>query len=162
MRGALVSGQAEETWHRPGARERGWTGGSLIPCFIMRLAACTASGALPAIFSAIPIAVDITSSNGTTWFTSPISRHSGAVSVSPVKMSSEAFAQPMSRGRIQVPPLSGTMPRLTIAALSLARSLMTRMSALSARSMPQPAALPFMAQISGVSIEWMMSGVPWR
>ena len=64
------------------------------------------------------------------------STHCAAVSVRPVKISSAAFDHPISRGRNQVPPLSGTMPRLVKAAAILALSAMIRMSQPSAVSMP--------------------------
>jgi hypothetical protein len=56
--------------------------------------------------------------------------------VRPVKMISEAFAQPTSRGRSQVPPLSGSTPRRVNAAASLPLSPAMRMSQPRARSIP--------------------------
>ena len=56
--------------------------------------------------------------------------------VLPVKIISLAFAQPMSRGKIHVPPDSGTMPRAVNAAASLAVSAIMRMSQPRAMSMP--------------------------
>ena len=63
-------------------------------------------------------------------------RGSVAVGVRPVKMSSAALAPPGRRGRIQVPPDSGTMPRAVKAAAILASSAMMRISQPSAISMP--------------------------
>jgi hypothetical protein len=56
--------------------------------------------------------------------------------VRPVKISAEAFSQPIRRGRNQVPPDSGTRPRLQKAAASFADFAMMRMSQPSAVSMP--------------------------
>ncbi len=53
-----------------------------------------------------------------------------------MKISSAAFDQPISRGRNQVPPDSGTMPRLVKAAAIFAPCAMIRMSQPSAVSMP--------------------------
>jgi len=69
-----------------------------------------------------------------------------------VKISSDAFAQPIMRGRNHVPPDSGTTPRLTKAAASFDDSAMMRISQPSAVSMPYPAAPPFTAQIVGLSM----------
>ena len=93
---------------------------SLRPIRIMRLAACTASGAFAAISRATARARPISSASGTTSLARRQSRHSRADSVRPVKISSEALAQPIIRGRNQVPPNSGTTPRLTKAAASFA------------------------------------------
>ena len=54
----------------------------------------------------------------------------------PVKINSAALAQPIIRGRNQVPPDSGTTPRLTKAAASLADAPRMRMSQPRAVSMP--------------------------
>ena len=102
----------------------------------MRLAACTASGALAAISSARLRADPATSSAGTALETNPIAKHSFAPKVRPENTSSAAFDQPSRRGRIQVPPDSGRTPRAVKAAESLAASDMMRMSQPSAKSMP--------------------------
>ena len=109
---------------------------SFMPMRIMRLAACTANGALAAISAARLRADSATSSAGTTLETKPMDRHSSAFSVRPEKTSSAAFDQPSRRGRIQVPPDSGSTPRAVKAAESLAASDMMRMSQPSAKSMP--------------------------
>ena len=56
----------------------------------------------------------------------------------------------------QVPPDSGTVPRLTNAAANFALSAMMRMSQPSAVSMPELAAAPLRAQIVGFS---MLNGI---
>ena len=103
---------------------------------IIRLAACTASGALAAISAASACAAARHSSAGTTCETSPSSRHCAALSVRPVKISSVAFDQPIRRGRIQVPPDSGTTPRTVNDGAIFDSLAMMRMSQPSARSMP--------------------------
>jgi len=71
-----------------------------------------AANQFAAISSASSRAAPMTSASGTTLFTSPISSDCAAVRVRPVKISSAAFAQPSMRGRYQVPPDSGSTPRL--------------------------------------------------
>ena len=65
-----------------------------------------------------------------------MSKLSEALRVLPVNMISLALAQPISLGRIQVPPDSGTMPLAVKAAASLALSAMMRISQPKAMSMP--------------------------
>ena len=74
--------------------------------------ACTASGALPAISSAHARVVASRSSSATTRLTSPRRSDSAASRSRPRNPISHALAQPTSRGRYQVPPDSGTTPRL--------------------------------------------------
>ncbi len=90
------------------------------PIRIMRLAAWTASGALAAISRATSRARPISAASGTTSLARPHSRDSRAERVRPVKISSDALAHPIIRGRNQVPPDSGTTPRLTNAAANFA------------------------------------------
>ncbi len=69
----------------------------------------------------------------------------------PVKMIFAAFKPADQRGRSQVPPDSGRMPRLTKDERELWRTrAMMRMSQPSAVSAPWPAAPPFTAQITGL------------
>ena len=92
------------------------------------------------------------SSCGTTRETSPISRASLASMMRPVKRSSAARSRPTREARRPIPATSQHRPRFTNSSPKRARSDATRMSAITASSMPQPTAAPFTAAITGTSV----------
>src|SRR5271157_467971 len=127
----LKSGRScRKTWCTLASKVSSW------PRRIMRLVACTASGALAAISAARTWTSFARRSSGTTRETSPRDTHSSARSVRPVKAISQARDQPTSRGKSQVPPLSGKTPRFAKAGASFALAAAIRMSQPRARSMP--------------------------
>ena len=105
------------------------------PARMLRLAARTASGALPAISAAQASASGTTAASDTTRFTRPSWCRAWASSVRPSRMTSLALCQPTRRGSSQVPPLSGRTPRRT-GEVNFARSEANTTSQPSARSMP--------------------------
>ena len=88
---------------------------------------------------------------GTTWFTSPMRSARCASTGSVLKIISAARAWPMSRGRNQVEPLSGTSPTRPKTWMKLAPSAAMRRSQASASEQPAPAATPLMAPMIGFS-----------
>ena len=72
-----------------------------------------------------------------------------AGSASPVSASARARASPISRGRNQVPPESGTRPMRAKACTKLAERAASTMSQASATLQPAPAAAPLTAATTG-------------
>src|SRR3546814_667796 len=116
-----------------------------------------ASGALPAISSAHSRASDMSSSSGTTLFTSPMRSDSSASSSRPRYEISAALAQPSRRGRDQVPPDSGTTPRFAKHGSSFADDAINRISQPSSTSTPDPAPAPLSTENTYASIPWGMN-----
>mmetsp|Transcript_64178 Transcript_64178/g.180646 ORF Transcript_64178/g.180646 Transcript_64178/m.180646 type:complete len:236 (+) Transcript_64178:327-1034(+) len=125
-------------------------------CRVVSFAPLTASFAsmverrpMPAISSAICMAVAMSSLAGTTCATSPAFSASAALMFRPVRMRAMAFDLPTLRMRRCVPPAPGMTPSLISGWPKTALSLAMMMSHIIAISQPPPKAKPLTAAITG-------------
>ena len=124
--------------------------GSCAPSRTRRLVSSIATEGPPAISVASSLTRSRRASFATTSFTSPIASASSADTMRPVHIICSACADPISRGRSHVAPMSGTSARFTKMELKRADSAAMRMSQASATESPAPTATPFTAAIVGL------------
>ena len=115
------------------------------PAFIR----CTASGGFAAISWAIASALGISSSWGTRDDTSRMSYAVCASMMRPVNNNSAVRSRPTSCASRPMPATSQLRPRLTNSSPNFAFFEATRMSAITASSIPHPTAAPLTAAITG-------------